>query len=245
MGDRWVYRWLVPSGTDHTKEYVVSVDRQGRYGCSCWAWRRNRTCRHIEQVMMDPESYGGKMPVGIQTRQPANKPAPKGGYKIADVLRVRGAVLLAIEVTKEAPKSALDRLELLGDSTTAMRLDIEGVANLFQYFKPFLPGLTKTALREMFTDYKEKLNARRIMTANNESVDKVKSQNCQLIAGKALLRYLHAHNPKDRIPDKELRQRPLVKVIVEVYRGNQGFVFSAPVLESNFGNALENEDDEV
>jgi len=194
---------------------------------------------------MDPESYGGKMPVGIQTHPPANKPAPKGGYKIADVLRVRGAVLLAIEVTKEAPKSAIERLELLGETETAMRLDIEGVSNLFQYFKPFLPGLTKTALRQMFTDYKEKLNARVIMAANNESVDKVKSQNVQLIAGKALLRHLHAHNPNDRISDKEINRRPLVKVIVEVYRGHKGFVFCAPVLESNLNTALENEADEV
>lgn len=50
MTDKWVKRWDVPSSKG-TKTYVVAIDGQGAYGCSCPHWTNRRTdCRHIDEV---------------------------------------------------------------------------------------------------------------------------------------------------------------------------------------------------
>ncbi len=55
MGDRWTKRWKVQSQSNPDVQHTVAIDRQGRWGCSCWAWRRNqaRDCKHIETVKAD------------------------------------------------------------------------------------------------------------------------------------------------------------------------------------------------
>ena len=68
MASRWIYRWEVGSHTapDRMSEvgklYVVAVDRNGIYGCTCPAWRfqreklENGVCKHIEEVLTHPIS---------------------------------------------------------------------------------------------------------------------------------------------------------------------------------------------
>jgi hypothetical protein len=47
---KWIKSWNVPSSTG-TSSYVVSVDRDGNYGCSCPVWKfRREECKHIKQV---------------------------------------------------------------------------------------------------------------------------------------------------------------------------------------------------
>ena len=55
MSDRWVRRWKVQSQSRSDIQYTVTVDHRGRWGCSCWTWRRNQTkdCKHIEATRGD------------------------------------------------------------------------------------------------------------------------------------------------------------------------------------------------
>lgn len=48
--DKWVKRWQVPksSGDGH---WVVAIDRDGNYGCSCPVWKfKRQECHHIKLV---------------------------------------------------------------------------------------------------------------------------------------------------------------------------------------------------
>ena len=62
MPDRWIERFKVPSSSSDSI-YTVAQDAQGVWGCSCPAWTRNRArlkngqCKHILQVLDDPDAY--------------------------------------------------------------------------------------------------------------------------------------------------------------------------------------------
>lgn len=46
---KWVKKWSVPGSSGAA--WVVSVDEQGTYACSCPVWKfRRRECKHIELV---------------------------------------------------------------------------------------------------------------------------------------------------------------------------------------------------
>jgi len=49
---QWTNRFTVPSTSKFGEVYVVA-QRQGdhSWGCSCWAWRRKRTCKHLDRVL--------------------------------------------------------------------------------------------------------------------------------------------------------------------------------------------------
>ena len=48
---KWVKQWKVPSESNPSKLYTVSMDTNGNYVCHCWPFLRSRTtCKHIEQV---------------------------------------------------------------------------------------------------------------------------------------------------------------------------------------------------
>jgi hypothetical protein len=56
----YVSQWEVPSNSDPTKTYKVSLTEDGTYQCSCMAWTRHmprRDCSHITQVKANPELY--------------------------------------------------------------------------------------------------------------------------------------------------------------------------------------------
>ena len=49
----WKVKWKVRSHSNRKKEYVVSRDQNGNYGCSCPAWTRRtprKDCKHIKEV---------------------------------------------------------------------------------------------------------------------------------------------------------------------------------------------------
>lgn len=47
--DKWVKRWEVEGSSGNT--YVVAIDDDGNYGCSCPVWKfRRLECKHILQV---------------------------------------------------------------------------------------------------------------------------------------------------------------------------------------------------
>lgn len=49
MSDRWVKRWEIEGSNGHT--WVVAVDKDGNYGCSCPIWKfQRKECHHILQV---------------------------------------------------------------------------------------------------------------------------------------------------------------------------------------------------
>ena len=60
-GGRWVERWEAKSETRDTT-YIVAMDQNGHFGCSCPAWKFQRTkmlaknpdwiCKHIRSVMI-------------------------------------------------------------------------------------------------------------------------------------------------------------------------------------------------
>lgn len=52
---RWIERWSVESD-DMDREYVVSRDAQGEFGCSCPQWKFGKApkvnCKHIELLLV-------------------------------------------------------------------------------------------------------------------------------------------------------------------------------------------------
>lgn len=50
--DQWKNRFTVPSTSKPGEVYTVA-QRHGdeSWGCSCWAWRRKRTCKHLDHVL--------------------------------------------------------------------------------------------------------------------------------------------------------------------------------------------------
>lgn len=47
---KWVKKWTVPSSSSD-KEYIVAIDKDGNYGCSCPVWIfRRKECHHIQAV---------------------------------------------------------------------------------------------------------------------------------------------------------------------------------------------------
>jgi len=49
MSDRWVKRWEIEGSNGHI--WIVALDKDGNYGCSCPIWKfKRRECHHILQV---------------------------------------------------------------------------------------------------------------------------------------------------------------------------------------------------
>ena len=48
--DKWVKRWEVPKSTDDGN-WIVAIDKDGNYGCSCPVWKfKRQECHHIKLV---------------------------------------------------------------------------------------------------------------------------------------------------------------------------------------------------
>jgi len=70
MADKWIQRWEVTSHSNPDKTYVVAIDGDGGWGCSCPVWKfRRLECKHIRQV----KETQGHTPPKPQREQP--KPA--------------------------------------------------------------------------------------------------------------------------------------------------------------------------
>lgn len=75
--NRWVKRWEVPSSSGNGI-WVVAIDINGNYGCSCPVWKfRRQECHHIKLVKMGGgrELEGGEKPryVLAKVRKPTYK----------------------------------------------------------------------------------------------------------------------------------------------------------------------------
>lgn len=148
MADRWIFRWQVPSQSDTNKHYTVAVDAGGTYGCDCWAYRRNRSCKHIDEVKMNPSVY--PPPEGIQLAAAEQNVTRK--YTMADILAKADAVRYALEGTGEAGEYIMELLKEVCDGK--LRLTVEEFGKLAPYFRPFLPGLTISGARTIAAEYK-------------------------------------------------------------------------------------------
>ena len=52
--DRWVKRWQIPKSTGDGF-WIVAIDKDGKYGCSCPRWKFKReNCHHIQCVQEHP-----------------------------------------------------------------------------------------------------------------------------------------------------------------------------------------------
>lgn len=50
--DRWVKRWEVPKSSGDGN-WIVAIDKDGNYGCSCPVWKfRRQECHHIKLIKM-------------------------------------------------------------------------------------------------------------------------------------------------------------------------------------------------
>lgn len=50
--DRWVKRWEVPKSSGDG-DWIVAIDKNGDYGCSCPVWKfKRQECHHIKLVKM-------------------------------------------------------------------------------------------------------------------------------------------------------------------------------------------------
>ena len=49
--DKWIKRWQVPSYSSNYV-YIVAIDHNGNYGCSCPVWKfKRKQCKHINEVI--------------------------------------------------------------------------------------------------------------------------------------------------------------------------------------------------
>jgi hypothetical protein len=48
---RWIKKWRVESFIEYDTSYVVSMDAEGVFGCSCPVWKfRRLECKHIKRI---------------------------------------------------------------------------------------------------------------------------------------------------------------------------------------------------
>jgi hypothetical protein len=47
--DRWKRQWFVPSKSGG-KDHKVSEDKEGKFFCDCWPFRKERICDHIRDA---------------------------------------------------------------------------------------------------------------------------------------------------------------------------------------------------
>lgn len=82
MADRWIKRWEVPKSSGDGV-WIVAIDKQGNYGCSCPRWKFHREeCHHIHQVKVG----GGEL-----------KKLPQIGFgQIHQVKQVNGKILIPL-----------------------------------------------------------------------------------------------------------------------------------------------------
>jgi len=49
---KWIKKWKVLSSSGNG-DYIVAIDNEGNYGCSCPVWKfRRQECHHIKQVKL-------------------------------------------------------------------------------------------------------------------------------------------------------------------------------------------------
>lgn len=57
---KYINQWNVPSDSDPSKNYVVSLTYENEWQCSCFGWTRHfprKDCKHIRRLKKDPEAH--------------------------------------------------------------------------------------------------------------------------------------------------------------------------------------------
>jgi len=49
--DQWKHRFTVRSHTSDATYVVAQRRGDSSWGCSCWAWRRQRKCKHLADIL--------------------------------------------------------------------------------------------------------------------------------------------------------------------------------------------------
>lgn len=71
---KWIQSFEVPS-TTRNETYIVSLNAQGGFGCSCPQWKfRRGECKHIQKIKADVRQGPGPAHHSIPTCLPANVP---------------------------------------------------------------------------------------------------------------------------------------------------------------------------
>lgn len=76
---KYEQQWDVPSNSDPSAYYTVSLTREGEYVCHCWPFLRDRTkpCKHIRKVQAGEAAPRGQAPM---TNQSAARTQPQPNY---------------------------------------------------------------------------------------------------------------------------------------------------------------------
>lgn len=56
---KYLNQWSVPSNSDPSKSYTISLTYEGEFQCSCYGWTRHvprKDCTHIKELKADPEA---------------------------------------------------------------------------------------------------------------------------------------------------------------------------------------------
>ena len=48
---------LIKSDSDPTKYHKITEGNDGVIYCTCWAWKRNRNCKHLITYFREKEAY--------------------------------------------------------------------------------------------------------------------------------------------------------------------------------------------
>jgi hypothetical protein len=49
-----------PSASKPGKSYEIILGNDGKTYCTCWQWKLNRTCKHLEDWLTSPHAAGYK-----------------------------------------------------------------------------------------------------------------------------------------------------------------------------------------
>ena len=76
---KYEHQWDVPSDSDPSAYYTVSLTREGEYVCHCWPFLRDRTkpCKHICKVQAGEAVPRGQTP---KANQPAARAQPQSDH---------------------------------------------------------------------------------------------------------------------------------------------------------------------
>ena len=70
---KWLRKWKV-SGSDG-KDWIVSQDKEGNFGCSCPVWRYKRQeCKHIQEIKTELKYMKERGKTGNMEEHTINKP---------------------------------------------------------------------------------------------------------------------------------------------------------------------------
>lgn len=59
---KYLNQWSVPSNSNPSESYTISLTYEGEWQCSCKGWTQHvprKDCTHIRQLKADPDALSG------------------------------------------------------------------------------------------------------------------------------------------------------------------------------------------